>query len=155
MREYQGSLIASGKRFGIIVSRFNDFLTKELLEGALDCLTRHGAELKDIEIAWVPGGFELPLAVKLMTKKKLDAIIALAVLIRGETPHFDFIASQTTRTLAALSIESEIPVAFGVITADTTEQAMERAGIKEGNKGFKAALSAIEMANLKEQFGKA
>lgn len=151
MKEYQGSLLARGKRFGIVVSRFNDFLTKELLSGALDCLTRHGAELDDIEIVWVPGGFELPLGVKFLLGRKFDAIIALGVLIRGDTPHFDFIASQTTRALANISVESGVPVAFGVITADSTDQAMERAGIKEGNKGFLAALSAIEMANLKEE----
>jgi 6,7-dimethyl-8-ribityllumazine synthase len=154
MKEYQGSLIGKGKRFGIVVSRFNDFLTKELLSGALDCLTRHGVRLEDVEIAWVPGGFELPLGAKLMTNHKVDGIIALAVLIRGETPHFDFIASQVSRGLEMLALESEIPVAFGVITADSTEQAMERSGIKEGNKGFQAALSAIEMVNLKEELGK-
>lgn len=155
MKEYQGILSGKGKKFGIVVSRFNEFLTKQLLSGAVDCLTRHGVDVNDIEIVWVPGGFELPLGVKLLMKKGFDAIVALGVLIRGDTPHFDFIASQTTRALANLSVESEIPVAFGLITADTTDQAIERAGVKEGNKGFQAAISAIEMANLKEELGKA
>jgi 6,7-dimethyl-8-ribityllumazine synthase len=145
----EGALDAKGLTFGIIVSRFNEFFSKKLLEGALDCLVRHGAEEKNITVAWVPGGFEVPLAAKRMAASgKYEAVIALGALIRGNTPHFDYIASEVAKGLAATALETSHPVIFGVITTDTIEQAIERSGTKAGNKGFDAALAAIEMANL-------
>ncbi len=149
VKKYEGKLNAKGLKFGILVSRFNDLITERLLEGSLDCLRRHGAEEDDISIFYVPGSFEMPLlAKKVALSGKVNAVIALACIIRGETPHFDFIASEVTKGLAKASLDSSIPVTFGVITADTLEQAVSRAGAKTGNKGFQAALSAIEMANL-------
>ncbi|MFH1538053.1 MAG: 6,7-dimethyl-8-ribityllumazine synthase [bacterium] len=149
---YEGNLIAAGLKFGIVVSRFNDFISGRLLDGALDALMRHGASQDNIEVAWVPGSFEAPLvAQKLAMSKRFNAIICLAVIIRGATPHFDMVASQITRSLGNISVKTDVPVIFGVITADTIEQAIERAGTKSGNKGFDAAVSAIEMANLSKQ----
>ena len=148
----EGNLIARGKKFGIVASRFNDFITKGLVSGCLDTLVRHGAEDKDITVAWVPGAFEIPsLAQSLSKKKSYDALICLGTVIRGSTPHFDYIASEVAKGIAKVSLDSGLPVIFGVITADTIEQAIERAGTKEGNKGSDAALSAIEMANLVEK----
>ena len=145
----EGNLLAKGKKFGIIASRFNDFLTKELVSGCVDTLIRHGAEDDSATVAWVPGAFEIPLvASKMAHAKKYDAVICLGTLIRGSTPHFDFIASEVAKGTAKVSLDSGVPVVFGVITADTIEQAIERAGTKDGNKGRDAALSAIEMANL-------
>jgi 6,7-dimethyl-8-ribityllumazine synthase len=145
----EGALNAKGLTFGIVVSRFNEFFSKKLLEGALDCLTRHGADERNITIAWVPGGFEIPLAAKRMVcTEKYDAVIALGALIRGNTPHFEYIASEVAKGLAATALETNRPVIFGVITTDTVEQAIERSGTKAGNKGFDAAMAAIEMANL-------
>ncbi len=149
VKTYEGVLNAKGFTFGIVVSRFNEFFSKKLLEGALDCLQRHGADEKSISVAWVPGGFEIPLAAKKMAdSKKFDAVIALGALIRGNTPHFEYIAAEVAKGLASAGMESGRPVLFGVITTDTVEQAIERSGTKAGNKGFDAALAAIEMANL-------
>lgn len=145
----EGNLIAKGKRFGIIASRFNDFITKELVSGCLDTLIRHGAVDNDITVAWAPGSFEIPTVAWRMAKSKsYDAIICLGTVIRGATPHFEYIASQVAKGIAKVSFDSGLPVIFGIITADTIEQAIERAGTKDGNKGRDAAVSAIEMANL-------
>jgi len=147
----EGNLIAKGKKFGIVASRFNDFITKELISGCVDTLVRHGAEEKDIVTNWVPGAFEIPLVAQRLAKSKsYDAVICLGTVIRGATPHFDYIASEVAKGVAKVSLDSGLPVIFGVITADTIEQAVERAGTKDGNKGRDAALSAIEMANLLE-----
>ena len=148
----EGNLIAKGKKFGIIASRFNDFVTKELVAGCLDALVRHGADEKDILITWVPGAFEIPtIAQRLAKSKSHDALICLGTVIRGATPHFDYIAAEVSKGIAKVSLDTGMPVAFGVITADTIEQAIERAGTKDGNKGRDAALNAIEMANLVEK----
>lgn len=144
-----GNMIAKGKRFGIVASRFNDFVTKELIEGCVDTLVRHGADDKDLAVVWVPGAFEIPcIAQKMAQTKSYDALICLGTVIRGSTPHFDYIASEVSKGVAKVSQDSGLPVIFGVITADTIEQAIERAGTKDGNKGRDAAASAIEMANL-------
>ena len=151
MKVYEGQLIATGKKFGIVASRFNEFITNKLLEGALDALKRHGAVEKDIEIAWVPGSFEIPLgALRMAESKKYDAVICVGAVIRGSTPHFDFIAAEVTKGIAQIGLQTGVPVIYGVITPDTLEQAIERAGTKAGNKGFQAAMSAIEMVSLLE-----
>lgn len=148
----EGNLIAKGKKFGIIASRFNDFITKELISGCLDTLIRHGVEDKDLTVTWVPGAFEIPTVAQKLAKSKLyDALICLGTVIRGATPHFDYIASEVAKGIARVSQDTGLPVIFGIITADTIEQAVERAGTKEGNKGRDAALNAIEMANLLEK----
>ncbi len=148
----EGNMIAKGKRFGIIASRFNDFIIKELIAGCEDTLIRHGAEEKDLTLIWSPGAFEIPLIAQRLAKSKAyDAIICLGAVIRGATPHFDYIASEAAKGIAKVSLDTATPVIFGVITADTIEQAVERAGTKHGNKGRDAALSAIEMANLIEK----
>ena len=148
----EGKLLAKGQTFGLVVSRFNDFMTKELVSGCIDTLVRHGAEDKDITVAWVPGAFEIPLVAQKMSKtKSFDALICLGTVIRGATPHFDYIASEVAKGVAKVSLDSGIPVIFGVITADSIEQAVERSGSKDGNKGRDAALSAIEMVNLSAQ----
>ncbi len=145
----EGNLIAKGKKFGIIASRFNDFITKELVSGCMDTLLRHGVEDKDLLVIWAPGAFEIPLVAQRLAKSKsYDALICLGTIIRGSTPHFDYIASEAAKGIARVSQDTGMPVIFGIITADTIEQAVERAGTKEGNKGRDAALSAIEMANL-------
>ncbi len=155
IKSYEGSMVVDGARFGIVVGRFNSFVVESLLDGALDTLKRHGASEKDIEIARVPGAFEIPLACKQMAaSKKYDAIIALGAVIRGGTPHFEFVAGECGKGLAQVMMEYGIPVAFGVLTVDTIEQAIERAGTKAGNKGVEATLSAIEMVNLMPQLGK-
>jgi 6,7-dimethyl-8-ribityllumazine synthase len=152
VRTIEGNLIAKGKKFGIIASRFNDFITKELVSGCLDMLTRHGANNEDLSITWVPGAFEVPLlAQRLAKSKSYDALICLGTVIRGSTPHFEYIASEVAKGIAKVSLDTGLPVIFGIITADTIEQAVERAGTKEGNKGRDAALSAIEMVNLLTQ----
>ena len=152
MKTYEGKLIAQGLKFGIIVGRFNEFIGGKLLGGAIDALKRHGVEEDEIEIAWVPGAFEIPLAAKKMVKsKKYDAVICLGAVIRGSTPHFDYVSSEVTKGVASVSLETEVPVIFGVLTTDTIEQAIERAGTKAGNKGYDAAVTAIEMANLLKQ----
>jgi 6,7-dimethyl-8-ribityllumazine synthase len=152
---FSGDLVVKGKKFGIVASRFNDFITKQLLEGCSDTLIRHGAKDSDLEVVWVPGSFEIPLtAQKLAKTKKCDCVICLGTVIRGDTPHFDFIASEAAKGIAKVSLDNDIPVIFGIITADTIEQAIERAGTKSGNKGKDAALNAIEMVNLVEQIKK-
>lgn len=144
-----GMLTAKDKKYAIIISRFNEMITKKLLEGALDCLHRHEAEESNICIFWVPGSFEIPLvAQKVAETDKYDAIICLGAIIRGDTPHFDYIASETTKGIASVSIKTKKPVIYGVLTCDTLEQALERAGTKAGNKGWEAALSAIEVSDL-------
>ena len=148
-REFYGELKAAGKKFAIVVSRFNDFLTAKLKDGAVDCLVRHGASQDEIAIIWVPGSFEIPsVAGRIAGTGKYDAIICLGALVRGQTPHFDFIASEVAKGIGKVGLESAVPVIFGVVTADTLEQAIERAGTKQGNKGFDAAMSAIEMVSL-------
>ena len=148
-KHFEGKLLGEGLKFGLVVSRFNEFITKKLLEGAQDALLRHGVREEDIEIAWTPGSFEIPLiAKKLAQTKKYDAVICLATVVRGGTPHFEYIASEVTKGIAKVGLETGLPVIYGVITADTLEQAIERAGTKMGNKGFDAAVNAIEMANL-------
>lgn len=151
----EGKLSGEGRKFGIVVSRFNDFISKKLLEGALDSLIRHGVEDGDIDVMWVPGAFEIPLAaLKMAESKKYNAVIALGAVIRGATPHFDFIASEVTKGIAMAGIKTGLPVIYGVITPDTLEQAIERAGTKSGNKGAEAAMSALEMADLFSKTGK-
>jgi len=149
MKVIQGELQAKGLKFGIVVSRFNDFITGKLLEGALDALLRHGAREEDIDVVKVPGSFEIPLiAKKLALKGTYNSIICLGTIIRGATPHFDYIAAEVSKGIASASMETGVPIAFGVITSDTIEQAVERAGTKSGNKGFDAAITAIEMAQV-------
>lgn len=146
---FEGQLVAKGKKFGIVASRFNEFITNKLLEGALDALTRSGAKDEEIEIAWVPGSFEIPYATQRMAEsKKYDAVICVGAVIRGATPHFDYIAAEVTKGIAQTGLKTGVPIIYGVITTDTLEQAIERAGTKAGNKGFQAAMSAIEMVNL-------
>lgn len=154
MKTYQGNLIGKGLKVGIILGRFNEFIGSKLLDGAIDSLLRHGVEEEDIETAWVPGAFEIPLiAKKLAETKKYDAIICLGAVIRGSTPHFEYVASEMTKGIAKVSLDAGIPVIFGVLTTENIEQAIERAGTKAGNKGWDAALSAIEMANLIKNIG--
>ncbi len=148
-RSVEGKLTATGARFGVVVSRFNHFITDRLLEGALDCLVRHGASEDDIVIYRVPGAFEIPLATRRVAKSgRHDAVVALGAVIRGATPHFDYVAAECTKGLASVSLQTDCPVAYGVLTCDTIEQAVERAGTKAGNKGNEAALSAIEMVSF-------
>ena len=149
MNTIQGNLNAAGLSFAVVVSRFNDFVTHRLLEGALDALTRTGAAEGDIDVIKVPGSFEIPLAAKKAAGSgRYHAVICLGTLIQGETPHFTYICNEVTKGIGSVSLDSEVPVAFGVVTADTVEQAIDRAGLKSGNKGFEAAMSAVEMANL-------
>jgi 6,7-dimethyl-8-ribityllumazine synthase len=148
----QGELLGQGKKFAIVISRFNEFITSRLLSGAQDCLERHGVAAKDIDVAWVPGSFEIPVtALRIAQTHRYDAVVCLGAVIRGQTPHFDYIAAEVSKGVAQVAMASGVPTIFGVITADTIEQAVERAGTKAGNKGADAAASAIEMANL---FGK-
>jgi len=148
----KAKLIAKGKKFGIAVSRFNESIAQRLVDGAVDELERHGADSKAIEIIWSPGSFETPYVAQRMAKsKKYNAILCLGVILRGATPHFDYIASESSKGIAKISLDTGVPCIFGIITAETLEQAIERAGIKENNKGRQAALSAIEMANLCEE----
>jgi len=151
----EGDLIAHDLHFGIILSRFNDFITSRLLEGALDALYRHGASEDHIEIIKVPGAFEIPYVAKKITQnKKYDSVLCLGALIRGDTPHFEYISAEVTKGIAQVSLDSGVPVIYGVITTDNIEQAIERAGTKAGNKGWMAAVSAIEMARLYTKIGK-
>ena len=148
-KQYEGMLIGEGLKFGLVVSRFNELITSKLLSGAKDALSRHGVKEEDVDIAWTPGAFEIPLGAKKMAQKgNYDGIICLGAVIRGGTPHFDYIASEVSKGVASVSLELGLPVTFGVITADTLEQAIERAGTKMGNAGFHAGVSAIEMASL-------
>jgi 6,7-dimethyl-8-ribityllumazine synthase len=145
----QGQLLAKGKRFGIVVSRFNEFITKRLLDGVIDCITRHGGDESKINIVWVPGSFEIPIITKkLAEKKQYDAIICLAAIIKGGTDHFHYIASEVTKGIAQVGLQTGLPTIYGILTCETLEEAIERAGTKQGNKGWQAALSAIEMADL-------
>jgi len=145
----EGQLEAKGYRFGLLVSRFNSFICDRLLEGAIDTLVRHGAEDKQLTVVKVPGAFEIPLVAKKMAESgKYDAVIALGAVIRGGTPHFDYVCAEVSKGVASVSLDSGVPVAFGVLTTDSVEQAIERAGTKAGNKGVEAAMSAIEMVNL-------
>jgi 6,7-dimethyl-8-ribityllumazine synthase len=148
----KADVVAKGKRFGIVISRFNEFISSKLLDGCLDTIVRHGADEKSQDVVWVPGAFEIPLAaLKMARSKKYDAVICLGTVIRGATPHFEFVASESAKGVAKVSLDTGVPCIFGVITADNLEQAIERAGTKDGNKGRDAALSAIEMANLYEK----
>ena len=148
-KTFEGKLTAQGGRFLVVASRFNRMFTQQLVEGALDCLLRHGARDGDLHVAWVPGTFEIPATVRrALRSKAYDGIIPVGVLIRGETPHFDILSAEVAKGLAALALEAEIPLAFGVLTCDTMEQAMERSSAKQGNKGWDAALSVIEVLNL-------
>lgn len=152
MKHFEGKLLAEGLKFGIVVGRFNEFISSKLLSAAIDALIRHGAEEEDINICWVPGAFEIPLAAQKMAgRNEYDAVITLGAVIRGSTPHFDYVSSETTKGVAKVSLDAGIPVIFGVLTTDTIEQAIERAGTKAGNKGWDAAMSAIEMASLLKQ----
>lgn len=149
MKIIEGELSAEGLKFGIVVSRFNDFITSRLLDGALDALMRHGAKDNDLEVVKVPGSFEIPLIAKKMAAKGVyDAILCLGTVIRGATPHFEYVAAEVSKGIAAVSLETGVPVAFGIITSDTIEQAVERAGSKAGNKGWDAAMTAMEMAQV-------
>jgi 6,7-dimethyl-8-ribityllumazine synthase len=148
-RNFEGKFDAHGKRIAIVASRFNDFFTSELLDGALDCLRRHGVADEQVDTAWVPGGFEIPLAAKkLATSGRYAAIICVGCIIQGDTPHFALVAGEVTKGIAQVSLETGVPVAFGIVTADTLDQALERSGTKAGNKGFDAALTALEMIDL-------
>ncbi len=153
-KSYEGNLLGKGLKFGLVVSRFNEFFSKKLLEGAEDALIRHGVAEVDMEVAWTPGSFEIPLiAQKMAESKKYNAVICLGAVIRGGTPHFDYIAAEVTKGIAKVNMDTGVPVIYGVITTDTLEQAIERSGTKDGNKGFDAAVSAIEMANLVKAIG--
>lgn len=149
VKTFSGKMLAEGKKFGIVVSRFNEFITGKLLEGAKNSLIRHNADEKDIDVAWVPGSFEMPVVVKkLAASKKYDAIICLGAIIKGETSHNEYVANEVTKGIAQVSLETGIPIAFGILTTENLEQAIERAGTKAGNKGSQAAEAAIEMTNL-------
>ncbi|MEI7662141.1 MAG: 6,7-dimethyl-8-ribityllumazine synthase [Bacteroidota bacterium] len=149
MKTFEGKLDAKGLKFGIVIARFNEFISGKLLAGCIDGLRRHGADEDNIEVAWSPGAFEIPLLAKRMAAgKKYDAVICLGAVIRGATPHFDYVASEVSKGVAQVGLETGMPVIFGVLTTENLEQAIERAGTKSGNKGFDAALAAIEMANL-------
>ncbi|MGB9723401.1 MAG: 6,7-dimethyl-8-ribityllumazine synthase [Chloroflexia bacterium] len=149
---YEGKLLGAGLRFGLVVSRFNEFISRKLLEGALDALNRHGVATEDIEVAWVPGAFEIPLVARRLAESgRYQAIICLGAVIRGATPHFEYVAAEVAKGIALVGLETGVPTLFGVLTTDSIEQAIERAGTKAGNKGFDAALAAIEMANLLRQ----
>ncbi|MCF8367924.1 MAG: 6,7-dimethyl-8-ribityllumazine synthase [Bacteroidales bacterium] len=152
MKVIEGKLTAKGLKFGIVVGRFNEFISSKLLGGALDALKRHDAEDKNIDMIWAPGSFEIPLIAKKMAKTgKYDAIICLGAVIRGATPHFEYVSSEVSKGVALAGLETEVPVIFGVLTTDSIEQAIERAGTKSGNKGFDAAMTAIEMGNLMKE----
>ncbi|NBI30421.1 6,7-dimethyl-8-ribityllumazine synthase [Chengkuizengella marina] len=149
---YEGHLVSEGLKYGIVVGRFNEFITSKLLSGALDALKRHGVKDEEIEVAWVPGAFEIPLiAQKMAQTNKYDAVITLGTVIRGSTPHFDYVCSEVSKGVSAINLKTGVPTIFGVLTTDSIEQAVERAGTKAGNKGWEAAATAIEMANLSKQ----
>jgi 6,7-dimethyl-8-ribityllumazine synthase len=153
MKIYEGNLVGTGLRVGIVASRFNEFIVSKLVGGALDALKRHGVNEEDVELAWVPGAFELPLIAKKMAESgKYDAVVTLGTVIRGSTPHFDYVCSECAKGVASVALTTGVPTIFGVLTTDTIEQAIERAGTKAGNKGWEAATAAIEMANLSRQF---
>jgi len=149
MKVHQGQLDASGRKFALVVSRFNEFITKRLLGGAVDCLQRHGAKEADLEVIWVPGAFEIPYVAKRLAENgKYDGIVCLGAVIRGATPHFDYVAGEVAKGVARVAMETGVPVVYGVVTADSIEQAVERAGVKVGNRGFDAALATIELVSL-------
>ncbi|MBN2076534.1 MAG: 6,7-dimethyl-8-ribityllumazine synthase [Dehalococcoidales bacterium] len=151
---YEGSLVGKGLKFGIVVSRFNEFITNKLLSGAQDALKRHDVAEEDIDIAWVPGAFEIPVvAQKMAQSNTYNAVICLGAVVRGSTPHFEYVAAEVSKGIAKIGLETGLPVTYGVVTADTLEQAIERAGTKAGNRGFDAAVDAIEMANLMKNIG--
>jgi 6,7-dimethyl-8-ribityllumazine synthase len=155
MKTYEGKLDATGLKFGIVISRYNEFITSKLLDGAIDCLTRHGCGMEDIETAWVPGAFEIPAAAKMMSQsKKYDAVICIGAILKGDTSHNSYIANEVVKGISQINLSMDFPVVFGVITPDTLEQAIERAGTKLGNSGWQAALTAIEMANLYKALAK-
>jgi 6,7-dimethyl-8-ribityllumazine synthase len=149
MSTYEGHLIATGLKFAIVIARFNEFISTRLLDGAMDALKRHDADMDSVDVAWVPGSFEIPLvASRLAGSGRYDAVICLGAVIRGSTPHFEYVASEVSKGIARVNLEKGVPTVFGIITADTIEQAVERAGAKQGNKGWQAALTAVEMGNL-------
>ncbi|MFQ5862332.1 MAG: 6,7-dimethyl-8-ribityllumazine synthase [Candidatus Brocadiales bacterium] len=151
---YQGDLTGTGKVFCLVVSRFNEFITRKLLEGAQDCLLRHGVKEDDIDVCWVPGSFEIPSAALLLARtKRYNAIVCLGAVLRGQTPHFEYVASEASKGIAQVGLETGVPTLFGVITAETLEHAVDRAGTRSGNRGAEAAKDAIEMANLFERLG--
>jgi 6,7-dimethyl-8-ribityllumazine synthase len=155
VKVYEGNLIGKGLKFGIVVGRFNEFISSKLLSGALDALKRHGVEEENAEVAWVPGAFEIPLvAQKMSASGKYDAVITLGAVIRGSTPHFDYVSNEVAKGVASISLKTGVPTIFGVLTVDTIEQAIERAGTKAGNKGWEAAATAIEMANLTRELSR-
>jgi len=149
---FQGNLTGENQRMGIVISRFNEFITSKLLSGCMDALVRHGVSEENIDVAWVPGAFEMPLAAQKMAGKGYDAVICLGAVIRGATPHFEYVANEVTKGIAQVGLGSGIPVIYGVVTADSIEQAIERAGTKAGNKGVDAAVTAMEMVNLMREF---
>ncbi len=152
MKSFEGNLIGEGLKFGIVIGRFNEFISSKLLSGAIDALRRHGVDEDNIDTAWVPGAFEIPLIAQKMAKsQRYDAVITIGAVIRGSTPHFEYVSSEVTKGVAAVTMQTGLPVIFGVLTVDSIEQAIERAGTKAGNKGWEAAVSAIEMANLSKQ----
>lgn len=154
MKKIEGNLHAGNHKFGIVIGRFNEFIGSKLLDGSLDALKRHGASEDNIEVVWAPGAFEIPLVAKKMAKsKKYDAIICLGAVIRGATPHFDYVSAEVSKGIAHVTLETEVPVIFGILTTDSIEQAIERAGTKLGNKGFDVAVTAIEMVNLMKKIG--
>ena len=154
MKTFEGSMVANNMKVGIVAARFNEFITSKLLGGAMDGLVRHGVQEEDVQVAWVPGAFEIPLiAAKMAKSGKYDAVICLGAVIRGSTSHYDYVCAEVSKGVAHVSLESDIPVMFGVLTTDTIEQAIERAGTKAGNKGYDCALSAIEMINLFHKLG--
>ena len=148
-RMHEGKLNAQGKRFALVVSRFNDLVTTRLLDGALDCLQRHGAVDEDIEVAWVPGAFELPVVAQKMAQTgRFDVVTCLGCIVRSDTPHFDYVAGESSKGIARVALDTGVPITFGVITADTVDQAVQRAGVKSGNRGWDAGMNAVEMASL-------
>lgn len=152
---YEGNLNCNGLKFGVVVSRFNSFITSKLLDGALDAIKRHGGNLDEVDVVWIPGAFETPsIAKQLADSGRYDALICIGAVIRGSTPHFDYVAGESAKGISQVSLNSGIPIIYGIITTDTIEQAIERAGTKAGNKGFEAAVTAIEMANLRQQLQK-
>ncbi len=151
---HEGQLDAKGRTFGIVVSRFNNLVTTRLLDGALDCIKRHGGDDDNIEVAWVPGAFELPIAAqKLAATGRLDVVMCLGAIVRSDTPHFDYVAGESAKGIARVGLDTGVPVIFGVITADTVDQAVQRAGVKAGNRGWDAAMNAVEMASLMAELG--
>lgn len=153
MKEHKGNFIGKGKKFAVVISRFNEYISSRLLAGAQDCLTRHGVKDDDIAVYWVPGCFEIPGVARAVRQLAFDGVLCLGAVIRGDTPHFDYIANEVTKGIAALNLEKGVPLVYGIITADTVDQAVDRAGIKMGNKGWDAALTGLELADLYSALG--